>query len=59
MRRDWSERVHYLRICSYLAYVYRVMDAHGKFGEYVRVDQGAAESKSSFFSALQTSQVHP
>ena len=62
MRRDWSERVHYLRICLYLACVYRVMDAHGKFGEHVkcvRVAQGAAERNSSFFSALQTSQVHP
>ena len=38
------------------------MDAHGKFGEHVkcvRVAQGAAESNSSFFSALQTSQVRP
>ena len=38
------------------------MDAHGKFEEHVkcvRVAQGAAESNSSFFSALQTSQVHP
>ena len=38
------------------------MDVRGKFGEhekYVRVAQGAAESNSSFLSALQTSQVHP
>ena len=38
------------------------MDARGKFGEYekcVRVAWGAAESNSSFLSALQTSQVHP
>ena len=51
-----------LRICSWLACVYRVMDACGKFGEYekcVRLARGAAESNSSFFSALQTSQVHP
>ena len=40
----------------------RVMDARGKFGEHekcVRVARGAAESSSSFLSALQTSQVHP
>ena len=46
---------------SCLACVYRVMDARGKFGEpeiCVRVAQGAAESNSSFLSALQTSQVH-
>ena len=51
-----------LRICSSLAWVYRVMDARGKFGEHekcVRVARGAAESNSSFLSALQTSQVHP
>ena len=44
------------------ACVYRVMDARGKFGEHercVRVARGAAESNSSFLSALQTSQVHP
>ena len=38
------------------------MDARRKFGEhknYIRVAQGAAESNSSFLSALQTSQVHP
>ena len=38
------------------------MDARGKFGERekcVRVPQGAAESNSSFSSALLTSQVHP
>ena len=49
-----------LRICSCLACVYRVMDARGKFGEQersVRVARGAAESNSSFLSALQTSQV--
>ena len=51
-----------LRICSCLACVYRVVDARGKFGEHekcVRVARGAAESNSSFLSALQTSQVHP
>ena len=51
-----------LRIGSCLACVYRVMDARGKFGEHersVRVARGAAESNSSFLSALQTSQVHP
>ena len=52
----------YLRIGSCLACVYRVMDARGKFEEHersVRVARGAAESNSSFLSALQTSQVHP
>ena len=52
-----------LRIGSCLAYVYRVMDARGKFGEHgersVRVAGSAAESHSSFLSALHTSQVHP
>ena len=36
--------------------------ARGKFGEHetcVRVARGAAESNSSFLSALQTSRVHP
>ena len=36
--------------------------ALGKFGEHekcVRVAQGAAESNSSFLSALQTPRVHP
>ena len=50
-----------LRIGSCLACVFRVMDARGKFGEHersVRVARGAAESNSSFLSALQTSQVH-
>ena len=52
-----------LRIGSCLACVYRVMDVRGKFGEHersVRVARGAAESNSSFLSALQTSrgQVH-
>ena len=54
--------IHSLRIGSCLAYVYRVMDARGKFGEHersVRVARGAAESNSSLLSALQTSQVHP
>ena len=54
--------IHSLRIGSYLACVYRVMDARGKFGEHersVRVAPGAAESNSSLLSALQTSQVHP
>ena len=52
----------YLTIGSCLACVHRVMDARGKFGEHersVRVARGAAESNSSFLSALQTSQVHP
>ena len=51
-----------LRIYSCLACVFRVMDARGKLGEHekcVRVARGAAESNSSFLSALQTSQVHP
>ena len=50
-----------LRIGSCLACAYRVMDAHGKFGEHegsVRVARGAGESNSSFLSALQTSQVY-
>ena len=50
----------YLRIVSCLACVYRVMDARGKFGEHersVRVARGAAESNSSFLSALQTSRA--
>ena len=44
-----------LRIGSCLACVYRVMDARRKFGEHersVRVARGAAESNSSFLSAL-------
>ena len=52
----------FLTIGSCLACVHRVMDARGKFGEHersVRVARGAAESNSSFLSALQTSQVHP
>jgi len=56
-----SEPVQY-RIDSCLACAYRVIDARGKFGEHernVRVARGAAESNSSFLSALQTSQVHP
>ena len=38
------------------------MDALGKFAEHekcVTVARGAAESNSSFLSALQTSRVHP
>ena len=38
------------------------MDARVKFGEHercVELARGAAESNSSFLSALQTSQVHP
>ena len=38
------------------------MDARGKFGKHektARVARGAAESNSSFLSALQTSQEHP
>ena len=52
----------HLTIGSFLAGVYRVMDARGKFGEHersARVARGAAESNYSFLSALQTSQVHP
>ena len=44
-----------LRIYSCLACVFRVMDARGKLGEHekcVRVARGAAESNSSFLSAL-------
>ena len=40
----------------------RVMDARGKFGEHersIRVARGAAESNSSFLSALQSFQAHP
>ena len=54
--------IRYLKFCPCLACVYRVVDARGKFGEHekcVRVARGAAESNSSFLSALQTSQVHP
>ena len=46
----------YLTIDSCLACVYRVVDARGKFGEHersVRIARGAAESNSSFLSALQ------
>ena len=38
------------------------MDTRGKFVEhekFVRVARGAAESNSSYLSALQTSQVYP
>ena len=60
---NWPiDYMQYLRIGSCLACVYRVMDACRKFGEHersVRVARGAAESNSSFLSALQTSQVHP
>ena len=48
-----SNGLAYLRIGSCLAWVYRVMDARGKFGEHersVRVARGAAESNSSFLS---------
>ena len=38
----------YLTIGSCLAFVYQVMDAHGKSGEH-----------EGFLSATQTSQVHP
>ena len=61
-KRDNGELWVYLRIGSCLACVYRATDARGKFGEQersVRVARGAAESNSSFLSALQTSQVHP
>ena len=48
-----------LRICSYLAYVYRVMDVRGKFREHEKfvrlVARRPAESAFSFLSALQTS----
>ena len=46
----------------FIACVYRVMDAHRRFGEhdkFLRVARGAADSNSSFLSAFQTSQVHP
>ena len=59
-KRVSSSHISNLRIYSCLACVYRVMDARGKFEEhekYVRVARGAAESNSSFSSALQTS--HP
>ena len=66
LANEWArcsgKNARYLRIGSCLACVYRVMDARGKFGEHersVRVARGAAESTSSFLSALQTSQVHP
>ena len=40
-----------------------VMDARGKFGKYERsvceLFEAITEGNSSFFSALQTSQVHP
>ena len=35
------------------------MDGLGKFEEDEKCVRGAAESNSSFLSALQTSQVHP
>ena len=57
-----NEHDYLVRIGSCLACLYRVMDARGKFGEHersLRVARGAAESNSSFLSALQTSQVHP
>ena len=57
-----EKRTIYLKICSCLACIYRVRDARGNFGEHekcVRVARGIAESNSSFFNALQTSQVHP
>ena len=44
-----------LTIGSYLACVYRVMNARGKFGEHekgVRVVRGAAERNSSFLSPV-------
>ena len=51
----------YNRICScFQLYVYRVMDAHRKFGEHekcVRVAWGAAESNFSFLSAWTNSQT--
>ena len=46
------------RIGSCLACIYRVMDTRRKFGEHersVRVARGAADSNSSFLSALQIS----
>ena len=61
-KRVSSSHISNSRIYSCLACVYRVMDARGKFEEHekcVRVARGAAESNSSFLSALQTSQVHP
>ena len=49
------------QIVSCIACVYRVMDVRGKFEEHersVRADSGAADSNSSFLSALHASQVH-
>ena len=62
-----TELVAYSLICNvlknwFMLSVRIVTDARGKFGEHersVRVARGAAESNSSFLSALQTSQVHP
>ena len=51
---------HHLTIDSYISACSSRYEAHGKFGEHercVRVAQGIAESNSSFFRALQTSQV--
>ena len=62
LEHKYSRVIPCLRIGSCLTRVYRVMDARGRFGEHersVRVARGAAESNSSFLSALQTSQVHP
>ena len=36
-----------------------IIDYHEPFDQGLRVARGAAESNSSFLSALQTSQVHP
>ena len=36
-----------------------IIDYHEPFDQSLRVARGAAESNSSFLSALQTSQVHP
>ena len=42
-----NRRIHNLRICPCLAWVYRVLDARGKFGEHgrcVRVARGVKPS---------------
>ena len=58
----YTRAIFYLTIGSWLACVYRVMDARGKFGEHersVRVARGAADCNSSFTSALLKGVVCP
>ena len=53
-------QIWHLTIGSYVSVHSLIYEARGKFGEHerrVRVAWGAAESNSSFLSALQTSQV--